>query len=424
MQRTLRNRHQDGRCPGAVNGGERGVTLLELLTVLVIISILTSLTLAGYYAWQRRTLREANFIEVELRLREARNFAIKGSVGSVAEIDPFLGEINTWSFRPVELLNFDTPSEAKPSGRVENQAGSGYIGACAFLDGGELKLPQTGHFIGRNGLAVRFHVKLAGAPDGSQDWVLFKGGDHLTVSVTANLALRIKLGKRAGHSRGMALVPGRWHAVTFKWITTGNTEVVDLLVDNMSLRIQGEGRAAKASSKDKSTEKDGKDEAAEKAAKKPAVDGSILFPQGLAFGPFRGLLDEAVVLSVVAGKPYSLSGEVFFAGKKQRIHFAPSGGLDRRYHDDPVAIPMAGQVEELKQEGRTFVAPVELERELIPVGPVSHIHVALSGRIRTVHPELPVGGSDPAEESPDGPETKSKQDNATPSKQDNGSAKP
>jgi len=84
-----------------------GITLLELLIVLTIISILSGLGLAGYYSLKNRSMREASLVEASLKLRQARNYAVSGSVGSIVEVDPVEGVMRSWSYQPVWLLGFE-----------------------------------------------------------------------------------------------------------------------------------------------------------------------------------------------------------------------------------------------------------------------------------------------------------------------------
>ena len=93
------------RGAGVRHGG--GVTLIELLMVLAIVTSLLGLSFAGLQAWKRRSAAESCLAEVALRLREARNFAVSGSVGSVVDVNPDGGTLVSSSFVPVALLDFD-----------------------------------------------------------------------------------------------------------------------------------------------------------------------------------------------------------------------------------------------------------------------------------------------------------------------------
>ncbi len=374
----------------------RGVTLIEMLVVLSIIITLSGLSLAGYYAWRNQTFKQSAFTEVALQLRVARNYAIKGAVGSVVEVDPYAGVLNSWSFRPVDRLSFENTGQLKKQGNVEVDRNAGRLGAGARFAGGELLLPHAGGFVGRDGMAVRFYVNLRGRPSYDEDWVLFRGGKLLRVSLSAELSLTVMLGGYSASSRGRVLVPGKWHEVMLRWVSVGDADEIELFVDGMALAMRN--RAAEESllaeikaeerEKEPEVQTDDPDSASEEDPDAPKVVPS-LFPEGFAFGPFHGDLDEAVLLTVIAGKEFGFSGDLYFVGKKQRIYFGPSGGLDLRYHDKPVAIGIAEKVQELKPLGRTYVASEKETREVFPDGPVNYAHVEVTGRIWFERAELP-----------------------------------
>ncbi len=346
-----------------------GFTLIELMVVLSIMSVLAGLSIAGFAAWKRRAMHDSCLAEVSLRLREARNFAIASAVRSVVAVDPARGSIQAWSFEPARRVSFEE-GESGYSTRGEVPLVPGKLGQAADLAKGEVVMADLADLIGREGLALRVSVLLVGRPAAEgEPLTLFRGGSAFSCAVTPGLGLACQVGAWRGQTRGWVIVPGRWQELAL----TANavSGELELAVDGIAATMGG-GAAEKGSGR---------------PAPPPGVivtaipPGRELVPAGITFGPCPCLVDEITVLAAIAGREYGVPGEFAIVGAPQRIQFGPSGGLDRRFHDEPCQILIAPSfaLEELASPGRTVVAGVPD----IPIPPelLSRVHVELAGRV-------------------------------------------
>ena len=353
---------------GAERGGSagrcrRGITLLELMVVLAIISTLMGMAMAGFTLWKRRSMYDACMTGVALVLREARNYAISAGLGSVVEVDTARSVMFAWSYRPVELLTFDSPGGSRYTPRGDVRPGPGRLGRGVDLAGdGVVALPDAGNYLGREGMAFRAFVLLKEAPRAATSAAtLMAAGDVLALEVTPECGLRVRMGPHTAASRGMVLVPGRWHEVTCQWIVLSRLMELTVTVDGVDVAL----RAAQ-----------GDDRAAEfEMPREP-------FASGVCFGPLPALLDEVQLFTALAGGEFAPPGEYALAGPPLRVHFAPTGGLDMRYHDAPAEILVVPSelLEETRVRGRTVVGSATAVDD-VPPEHVSRVRVEFSGRI-------------------------------------------
>ena len=330
-----------------------GVTLIELLVVLMIVSSLLGLSFAGLQAWQRRSAAEACLAEVGLRLREARNFAVSGSVGSVVDVNTDRSTLTSYSFVPAALLSFD--GEAGGATLRGATTERGRLGNGANLSGGDIFFENASALVSPNGAAVRAWLCPLGAPPRGGAWTLCAAGEWLAVQVTPDLGLEVKLGPWTGTTRGRAVVPGRWHDVLVAWKRGAPAEEIALRIDGVDVRIDGPERIA---------------------AHDPGIDP---FGAGLTLGPLGALIDEVQVFALIESPEHEIPGEFVLVGPRTRVHFAPSGALDLRRHDEPVAITIAdaAEVDAAVGGARTIVkSAVEA-----PARGSARVWIELSGRI-------------------------------------------
>jgi prepilin-type N-terminal cleavage/methylation domain-containing protein len=355
----------------------RGMTLLELMVVLAILGALFGLSLAGFYAWKRRAMHDACLAEVTLRLREARNLAISGAVGSVARVDPAQSTVQAWSFQTVALLGFETAGTAQPRGgavRTEGEvtAVNGRLGGGVNLSRGAVLVPHAGGFIGREGMALRLYVFLLGRPAAEDEtWTIARSGNRFALDVVRDGGVAVRLGTWTMRTAGGVLVPRRWQELALTWRAAGGDDAVAVTVDGCRARPCGPAPPP-----------DLRPFTAD-AAGTTIRDADGILPEGFAFGPVAAFVDEIEVLAVVPGRSYGVPGEYSIVGRPQAVHFAPSGGLDLRHHDGPVTVFIAPSalIELQAGKGRTAVAGAILPEDL-PAGRLSRVTVELSGRIR------------------------------------------
>ncbi len=329
-----------------------GVTLMELMVVLMIVSVLLGLSFAGLQAWKRRAAAETCLAEVALRLREARNFAVSGSVGSIVDVDTIRSTLTSFSYVPVALVSLDRESAEASLRGVTTEPGR--LGLAANLKTGEIVFANASALVGANGAALRFCLCMDAAPPERTVWTLVAGGEFLALQVTSNLALVVKAGPWTGTTRGRVVSPGRWHDVVLKWKRGGEQdEELVLEVDAVELRLAGPERTA------------------------PSDPGTSPFGPGIKLGPVNALLDEIELFALVESPEYGIPAEFVLVGPRARVCFAASGGLDLRRHDAPVAITIADaeEVEASIGKARTIV-----KAELQARGS-ARVWVELSGRI-------------------------------------------
>ncbi|HNR99599.1 MAG TPA: hypothetical protein PKX48_08335 [Planctomycetota bacterium] len=352
------------------------MTLIELLMVLAIVTSLLGLSFAGLQAWKRRSAAESCLAEVALRLREARNFAVSGSVGSVVDVNPDGGTLVSSSFVPVALLDFD--GEEGGATRRGATVESGRLGNGANLSGGDILFENASALVGANGAAVRAWLCLLGAPPRGAAWTLCAAGEWLAVQVTPDLALTVRLGPWTGTTRGRAVAPGRWHDVLIAWQRGPPDEEFALQIDGIDVRLDGPERLAVHD------------------------PGSDPFVAGLKLGPLGAVVDEVQVFARIESPEHGISDEFLLVGPRRRIHFAPSGMLDLRYHDQAVAITIAEAAEvEAALGGARTVVKSEIEA---PARGSARVWVELSGRVwserlRPVEEAAPSGGTPAASEA-------------------------
>jgi len=348
------------------------MTLLELLVVLGILGVLAGLSVVGLQSWKRRVLLETCLGDICLKLREVRNFALDGSVGGVVEVDPRDGVFRAWSFRRVALVSFDDGDKPLLSAGASRTAGR--LGEGVDLSGGgKVSVPGAESFLGNNGFALRMFVLLSGRPpERSARWTLAAAEERsFDVTVNPDLSLTVSLGEWKGRTESGTMIPGRWQELTFSWIRLGPDDEVSLLLDSLEVPLRN---------------------VEETGSGVPEIDSkrgwklrgkSPAFPRRLHFGPLGGYLDEILILTVVADPEFSLPGEFALVGPRGRIHFAPSGELDLRYHDEPAVIHVVPSLllEELMHRGKTAV-PGAVNVNLFPPDEVSRVTVEVSGRIR------------------------------------------
>jgi len=349
------------RLRGACLRFATGVTLLELIFVLTILAALATLTLSGYLAWKRKALLSSCLSEISLRLREARNFAVQAGISSVTYVNAPENTVRSFSFRPALRMDFDHGFSAREaSWGVKLKEGR--VGKGILLDGSSaFALPDAGRFIAPEGFAITLFVLPLRLPKEDQSWYLLKGGEDFAISIMADGALKLKMGKWEGRTRSLIIVPGKWQEIGFSC----------RFVCGASLSLTWEGIPLKL------YVPIGK-------ASHEVVQGcrASLPRAGLSVGPLEGLVDEVVLYIVLASKAYNVPGEFFILGSSQTIHFAPSGCLDPVYHEKPSEILIAPSYYlEREETGRTL--PFRSTRKVkVPEEAISKVVVDLTGRIR------------------------------------------
>jgi len=313
--------------PGTRRRALAGFTLLELLTVLTLVSVLMGI---GVGAFRKVNLgRRLAVAQVKDALRSARLFAVEQSSVARVDIDPTENVIQSsgyqstgnWHFEDAQSIGW--PSVATPRGGA-TLIEDGAIGNAMLLpadDDGSLDLGSSPSFDSDQGLLVEAFVRVDADFEGG---VLISKGHAFRVTLTADrtivASVRVRPGKVIeGDKNGLlhldttdAIWPERWSRVT-------------LLYDGFSFRlsIDGRERARLANEEFLSLHPD---------PESPIMIGGV--------SPiFVGRVDEVRLASVVTVEAPPLPEGVSFAAQGT-VWFDGRGRLDPNHHQKPVVISL------------------------------------------------------------------------------------
>jgi prepilin-type N-terminal cleavage/methylation domain-containing protein len=310
--------------------GRRGLTLIELLLVLGILSTILGLSL-GMFAALDPAKRQAVGL-VRNTLRAAQNSAISRRAPAAVRLDPkrnvlsprFQEVVGTWHFESAEL-----PGAFGIQGRLIDAeiTPDGYIGSaldCAVdAEGPRAELPiqrdPSSDF--RAGFALECAARRATAEAGE----IANAGGSFGLQVLRDGAVRGWFAPeaqsqdggvaRGGHvlveSEPGALPIGEWRRVRLEYAQ----QELALSVDGVVVaRVDDEAPLWR-------------------------LEGALMISS--ARTPFRGQIDAVVVTAVTASADVALPEGVSFAPEMAlAVRFQSGGGLDRRAHALPVRIAL------------------------------------------------------------------------------------
>jgi len=296
----------------------RGLSLMELLAVMLILSVLMSFSAAVYWRTARSFKEQGAASEVDVALRQAKNSAITANAPAFVEIDTKTNRIIPWVYKTVGLWHFeDRNSYGQTTGAYHHATmrgailyNDGKIGKCARLKGGDsIDAGGDPDFDCEDGGYLEAYVRPLSYTFVSDHFIFSKkGAYHFKIGVGG--VLEGSAGNKALKAPSYRMVPGRWTKIAFGW----DRQSTRIMVDDGVVAI-GPG------------------------SKPPLTSESLLI--GHDSSSIEGLIDEARVMSASPGNTVHL-GRTFAiqhtAAPWSAVHFSPDGNLDMRYHAGPVTI--------------------------------------------------------------------------------------
>ncbi len=302
----------------------RGITLLEMIIVIGLMTLLMGLGVGSYIAMSKNYKEEGAISQIDVMLRQVRNSSVTSQSPAYVEIDTETRRITPWATRTVALWHFEdcdefnhtTGSRHGAALRGARQDKNGKIGKCAriapgnFIDAGD----DPDFDLDDGGYIEAYIRPLAG--DFTGDNFIFSKDGAYSLKIGKKGVL---IGQIAGNgktpstkvfSKTYKIVPGRWTKVAFAW----DRNVTRVMADDLVLAT-GPG------------------------ATPPTNSSPLLI--GHDSSSFDGLVDEVRILSAVSGGTLELPKSFTIthtAAPWSAIYFAGDGALDMRFHSGPIQI--------------------------------------------------------------------------------------
>lgn len=311
---------------------QAGLTLLELLVVLGLITVIAGVSVGMMKRRDRGLTLEANAKLVRSTLRLARNTARRSGTGSVVRFDI---ETSSFAASPVEAgAHWHCEDDFVTRGITAKHGGSleedGKLGRCVRLDGGEVDLGAHAFYQPENGFRAACWVM----PDPGRGGVIFEleGSFKLVADPEGALRAELRTGNQGTvtsiQTRNGLLGAGRWREVALSY------DRIELSIDVDGVRY-----------------------AAKRQAGVVATDAKGHLNVGSSNGGFKGLLDEFRYDVVAAADSEQLSAGADLDEQSDTvIRFDGAGRLDPRHHKRPAFVRIRGD------EGENADAEVEVIR--------------------------------------------------------------
>jgi prepilin-type N-terminal cleavage/methylation domain-containing protein len=296
----------------------RGLTMMELLAVILIISMMLGFSGTVYWRMSKAFKEQGAAAELDVALRQVRNSAITANAPAFVELDVENKRVVPWVYKTVGFWHFeDRSSYGRTSGpyhqgimRGADLFPDGKIGKCVRLhDGACVDVGSDPDFDLQDGGYLEAYIRPATADFNGDSFIFFKKNSY-SFRVGLRGVLMGNAGNKTLKAESYHIVPGRWTKVAFTW----DRQSTRILVDDGIVAV-GPG------------------------SKPPLSDYPLLI--GHETASLDGLVDEARVMSASAGNTLQLSK--FYeiehnAAPWNAIYFAADGSLDMRYHAGPVRV--------------------------------------------------------------------------------------
>ncbi len=296
----------------------RGLTMVEILAVIMIVSLMLGLSAMAYWRMSRSFKEQGAASEVDVAFRQVRNSAITLNAPAFVELDTENRRIVPWVYKTVGLWHFeDRSSLGNTTGayhpgimRGAELYPDGKIGKCARLrEGASVDVGADPDFDLQDGGYLEAYIRPAAITFNGDNYIFFKKNSY-----SLRIGLKGVLAGNAGNHTLKAeryhIVPGRWTKVAFAW----DSHSTRILVDDGIVAV-GAG------------------------SKPPLSDNPLLI--GHDTGSMEGLIDEVRVMSASSGNSVQLAKTFEIshnAAPWSAIYFAADGSLDMRYHAGPVRV--------------------------------------------------------------------------------------
>lgn len=303
--------------------GPAGFTLLELLTVLALLSVLLGI---GAGAFRRVSLGKALAVaQVKDALRAARLFAIEEQNPARVEIDAPSGTMRTVGFVRVGNWHFEREGDGWPTGweargEVE-RTDEGALGAALSLGGSPgdaVVLGRSPSFDSPDGVAIEVFVLRR---EGSEGTLLGKGRSF-GLEATAAGGVSGWVALRRGKPKDP---PRRLRVDVDGGLDAGRFVRVGLSFEGTRLTLALDGWPAAVA------------ELEEPERMEPDPEAPLVLGGGNT--PLAAILDE-VALSIVVSRTWPELPDGVRFGSSGVVHFDERGRLDPMLHKKPVVVPL------------------------------------------------------------------------------------
>jgi len=330
----------------------RGLTLLEMLAVLTIVSLMMGLSV-GVYLHMNRVFREQGAAAaLDVALRQARNAAISAGAPAFVEIDVEKRRIVPWVYHTVGFWNFEDRTDfGRTTGAYRDAMmrgaelfPEGKVGKCARLrENCFVDLGADPDYDCEDGGYLEAYIRPACYTFIGDNFVFFKKNAYY-LKVGLRGVLVGNAGGKTVQSVEYHIVPGRWSKVAMAW----DHYSTRLLVDDCLVGLGPGGKT-------------------------PVSDYPLLV--GHETASLEGLVDEVRVMSASAGEAVQLPSGYSIkhtAAPWSAVYFASDGTLDIRYHTGPVSITLLKDnrartvaISMLGQTTRAEVEQIETKDEVV-----------------------------------------------------------
>jgi len=298
----------------------RGVTLIELLTVVGLLAMLLALSAFTYIRMSRSFKEQGAASELDVVLRQSRNSALTGNAYAFVQIDTEKRKIVPWVYKTVGFWHFeDKNGYGKTRGAYHDgvfRGGElypeGKIGKCVRLrDAANVDVGNDPDFDLEDGGYLEAYIRPMTYQFNGDNFVFSKAGAY-ALWIRHGGVLCGQIGPKKAEAPQYKIVPNRWTKVALAW-------------DALSMRLYiDDGLVAVGP-----------------GAKAPITDTPLLIGHDSA--SLIGLIDEARVMSATGGNPIQLPPQITIthtAAPWNGIYFAPDGNLDMRFHPGPVSVSL------------------------------------------------------------------------------------
>lgn len=297
-----------------------GLTMMELLAVIMIVSMMLGFSGTVYWRMSRSFKEQGAAAELDVALRQVRNSAVTANAPAFVELDADNKRIVPWVYKTVGFWHFeDRSSYGETSGpyhkgimRGANLFPDGKVGKCAHLrDGAYIDAGSDPDFDLEDGGYLEAYIRPATLDFNSDNYIFFKKNSY-SFRVGLRGVLMGNAGNKTLKAETYRVAPGRWTKVAFAW----DRQSTRILVDDGIVAV-GPG------------------------SKPPITNNPLLI--GHETASLDGLVDEARVMSASSGNTVQLSQlyEITHnAAPWKAIYFAADGSLDMRYHAGPIGVTL------------------------------------------------------------------------------------
>jgi len=303
---------------------EGGFSLLELLTVLALVSVLMGI---GVGAFRRINLGRAMAVsQVKDSLRSTRLFAVEQGAPSRLDFNLEEGVMISSGMVGVGNWHFEDstgwPTTVETTGDATFEAG-GVLGRCLVIPEGSVGLARLGRspsFDGEQGFRAELFVRT----HGERTATILEKGDAFRIQVSSGGGIRAEVRTREGGLRGRG--EGEMLSLNVpdcvprdRWTRVG------LSYDGIRLRVMIDGRDRAELKNDERMD--------------PWPDPLSPLVAGSIDPPFVGSIDEVRLAAVETAESPPLPDGVVFK-KAATVWFDGRGRLDPARHAEPVVITL------------------------------------------------------------------------------------